>query len=59
MVEGEKIVSRGSYGKDYIPNQEFSLRSETKGLVRVLGFYEQIYVRGFERRPDCSLFAVV
>lgn len=35
-VEGKKIVSRGSYGKDYIPNQQFSLRSETKGVVRVL-----------------------
>lgn len=42
----EKIVSNWSCGKDYIPNQEFSLRSETKGLVRVLGFCEQTYIKG-------------
>lgn len=42
----KKIVSNWSCGKDYIPNQEFSLRSETKGLVRVLGFCEQTYIKG-------------
>lgn len=29
---GERIIARGSCGKDFAPNQELALRSETKGL---------------------------
>lgn len=44
----EKGASKRSCGKDYIPYQEFSLRSKTKGLVRVFGLCEQIYIKGLK-----------